>query len=266
MQLAPIGFGTYLLDAPEPARTAVRHAVETGYRHIDTAQEYRNEAAVAAGIADADVDTSDVTVATKLQTDNLTPERVRASAEASAARLDVDTIDLLYVHWPLDTYDPDRTLPALDALVDDGLVAQIGLSNFRPDQLRAARERLAHPIAAHQVERHPLLPQRELLAIARAWGHTLVAYTPIARNAVAAEPAIADAAAAAGITPAQLALAWAVDTTGVVPIPKATSPAHITENYAATQHALSPAARAAVDGVDTRRRIVDFPAAPWHHG
>jgi Aldo/keto reductases, related to diketogulonate reductase len=264
MQLAPIGFGTYLLDAPEPAATAVRAAVETGYRHIDTAQEYGNEAAVAAGIAAADVDAAAVTVATKLRTDNLTPQRVRASAEASAARLDVDTIDLLYVHWPLDTYDPDRTLPALDALVDDGLVAHIGLSNFRADQLRAARARLAHPIAAHQVERHPLLPQRELLDIARAWGHTLVAYTPIARNEVAAVPAIATAAADAGITPAQLALAWAIDTDGVVPIPKATSPAHIAENFAATELALSAETRAAVDAVGTERRIVDFPAAPWH--
>jgi len=264
MQLAPIGFGTYLLDAPEPARTAVRHAVETGYRHIDTAQEYQNEAAVAAGIADADVDPAEVTIATKLRTDNLTPERVRTSAEASATRLDVDTIDLLYVHWPLDTYDPARTLPALDALVDDGLVAQIGLSNFRPDQLRTARELLAHPIAAHQVERHPLLPQPELLAIAREWGHTLVAYTPIARNEVAAVPALADAAAAAGVTPAQLALAWAVATPGVVPIPKATTPAHIAENFAAAQLELSAESRAAVDGVENRQRIVDFPGAPWH--
>ena len=264
MQLAPIGFGTYLLDAPDPARTAVRHAVETGYRHIDTAQEYGNEAAVAAGIADADVDAAEITIATKLRTDNLTPERVRASAEASAERLDVDTIDLLYVHWPLDTYDPARTLPALDALVDDGLVAQIGLSNFRPDQLRTARERLAHPIAAHQVERHPLLPQAELLAIARTWGHTLVAYTPLARNEVAAVPAIAAAADAAGVTPAQLALAWAIHTEGVVPIPKATRPAHITENFAATTLTLAAETLAAVDAVSTERRIVDFPAAPWH--
>jgi Aldo/keto reductases, related to diketogulonate reductase len=266
MQLAPIGFGTYLLDAPEPAATAVRHAVEAGYRHIDTAQEYRNEAAVAAGIAAADVDASDVTVATKLRTDNLTPERVRASAEASAARLDVDTIDLLYVHWPLDTYDPDRTLPALDALVDDGLVAHIGLSNFRPDQLRAraSGSRTPSPPTRSSGTR---CCRSASCSRSPARGATRSSRTrPSPATRSPQSPRSPTPAAAAGITPPSSRSRGRSTPRGSCPIPKATSPAHITENVAATQLALSAATRAAVDSVDTRRRIVDFPAAPWHHG
>ena len=263
MECPPIGLGTYEMTDPETCREAVATAVDLGYDHVDTAQEYGNETFVAEGVAAADRDAADVFVATKLDTDNLGYDDVLATARRSAARLGVDSLDLLYVHWPLDTYDPAATLPALDAVVEEGLVDRIGLSNFRPDQLRDAIDRLDTPIAAHQVEMHPLWPQPELRELADEHGHELVAYCPIARNQVAEVDRIAEVAAKRDATPAQVSLAW-LRHKGAVPIPKAASPAHSRENLAASGLALDDDDVAAVDAVERRHRIVDFEAAPWN--
>jgi len=156
-----------------------------GYRHIDTAQGYDNEASVSVGIDRTDVGREDLFVATKLSTGNLSYDDATATARVSRDRLGVDSIDLLYVHWPINTYDPEETLPALDDLVDDGVVDRIGLSNFQPDQLDEAIDRLDHDVFAHQVECHPLLQQEKLRERAAEHDHWLVAYSPIARNRVA---------------------------------------------------------------------------------
>ena len=184
MEIPPIGLGTYRMADAEACADAVATAVDIGYDHIDTAQSYGNEGFVADGLAAADRDADGVFVAPKLDTDNLGYDDVVETAHKSADRLGVDSLDLLYVHWPLDTYDPEATLPALDAVVDEGVVDRIGVSNFRPDQLRAAIDRLETPIAAHQVEMHPLLPQPELHDLAVEHGHELLAYCPIARGTV----------------------------------------------------------------------------------
>ena len=220
-------------------------------------------AVVAEGVAATDRDADDVFVATKLDTANLGYDDVLETARESAARLGVDSLDLLYVHWPLDTYDPAATLPALDAAVEEGIVDRIGVSNFRPDQLRDAIDRLDPPIAAHQVELHPLWPQPELRDLAAEHGHELVAYCPIARNEVAEVDRIVEVAVTHGATPAQVSLAW-VRAKGAVPIPKAASPAHIRENLAALDVELDDGDVAAIDAVERRHRIVDFDAAPWN--
>ncbi|WP_336024939.1 aldo/keto reductase [Halobellus salinisoli] len=264
MALPPLGFGTYKLTDPEAAPTAVSTAVDLGYDHVDTAQSYGNEELVAEGLARADRDADDVFVSTKLDTANLAYDDVLSTARESADRLGVDSIDLLYVHWPIDTYDPEETLPALDELVDDGVVDNVGLSNFRPDQLEDAIERLDAPLAAHQVEMHPLLPQRELHELAVESGHRLVAYCPIARNRVAEVDAIVDVAEKHDATPAQVSLAWLMAKENVTAIPKSGTPAHIRENYGALDVDLDAEDVAAVDAVEERHRIVDFEAAPWN--
>ncbi|MFB6091289.1 MAG: aldo/keto reductase [Halobellus sp.] len=264
MDFPPIGLGTYDLTDPETCRSAVATAVDLGYDHVDTAQSYGNEDLVAAGLARADRDADDVFVATKLDTGNLAYDDVLATARESADRLDVDAIDLLYVHWPIDAYDPAETLPALDELVDDGLVERIGLSNFLPEQLETALDELEAPVAAHQIEMHPLLPQSRLHDLAVEHGHRLVAYCPIARNEVADVPEIVAVADAHGATPAQVSLAWLHAKEQVTPIPRSGSAAHIRENYAALELKLSDEELAAIDGIERRHRIVDFPAAPWN--
>ncbi|MFB6250895.1 MAG: aldo/keto reductase [Halobellus sp.] len=264
MDFPPIGLGTYDLTDPETCETAVATAVDDGYDHIDTAQGYGNEAVVASGLERADRDADEVLLATKLETGNLGSDDVVATARESADRLGVDSIDLLYVHWPINTYHPEETLPALDRLVEDGLVERVGLSNFRPDQLAAAIDRLDAPVAAHQVEMHPLLPQSALHALAVEEGHQLVAYCPIARNQVADVPQIADIAAAHDVTAAQVSLAWLHAKDRVTPIPRSSTPEHIRENHAALDLDLTADEMATLDAIDRRHRVVDFDAAPWN--
>ena len=264
MEFPPIGLGTYDMTDPETCANAVARAVDLGYDHVDTAQSYGNEAFVADGLAAADRDADEVFVATKLDTANLGYDDVLETARESADRLDVDALDLLYVHWPIDTYDPDSTLSALDAVVDEGTVDRIGLSNFRPDQLRTAMDRLETDVAAHQVEMHPLLPQPDLHDVAIEHGHELVAYCPIARNIVSDVDRIVEVAEKHDATPAQVSLAWLAAQEGVTPIPKAATPAHIRENLGALDLELDDEDVAAIDAVERRHRIVDFDAAPWN--
>ncbi|WP_411963998.1 aldo/keto reductase [Haloferax sp. YSMS24] len=258
-----LGFGTYKLEDREECIEAVTTALDVGYRHVDTAQMYDNEAFVGDALAESDVDVEDIFLATKLDTDNLAYDDVIETAHESADRLGVDTIDLLYVHWPLDSYDEDGTLSALDELYDDGLIDNVGLSNFRPDQLESAIEKLDAPVFAHQVEMHPMLPQAELRELAAESDHHLVAYSPIARNDVAENDTIVEIAEKHDASPAQVSLAW-VMAKGAVPIPKAASPDHIRDNFAALELELDADDVAAIDAIETDHRIVDFDSAPWN--
>lgn len=264
MKFHRFGLGTYLNDDHEQCAESVATAIDVGYRHIDTAQGYDNEAAVCEGIERSGLSHEDVFVATKLATGNLAYDDVIETTKASADRLGVETIDLMYVHWPINTYDPDETIPALDELVDRGIIDRVGLSNFRPDQLEAAIDRLDAPLFAHQVEMHPMLPQEVLHQCAVDDDHWLVAYCPIARNEVADVPTLVDIAETYDATPAQISLAWLLEKENVAPIPKATGERHIRENFEAQTIELSDDDVRRIDDLDRERRIVDFDAAPWN--
>jgi len=263
MDLPPLGFGTYRLTDPEDCATAVETALETGYRHVDTAEYYENERAVGEGIAASDVDRDEVVLASKVWRDRLTRDEFLESARERVDLLGVDTLDLLYVHWPLDTYDPAETLPALLEAREAGLTRQVGLSNFTPEQLDEAIDHLGEPPAAHQVEMHPLLQQTALRDHADRHDYQLVAYAPIARNDVANVPEIQQVAEKHDATPAQVSLAW-VMAKGVTAIPKSGTPTHIRDNYAARELALDEEDVARIDGIDREERIVDFSDAPWN--
>lgn len=260
--LEPDGFGTWDIRG-ETCQRAVETALEAGYRHIDTARMYGNEEAVGAAIERSDVDRSDLYLATKVWDDSLGHEAVLHSAEASRRDLGVSTIDLLYVHWPRDTYAAAETLPAFDELIDRGVIREVGLSNFTPALLDQAREVLEAPIRAHQVEMHPFLPQEELLDYADAHDHTLVAYCPLARGAVLDEPAIRSVADRHGVSPAQVSIAW-VAAKGAVPIPRSSDPAHIRENHEALSLSLSAEDIATIDEIERRERVVNPANAAWN--
>jgi 2,5-diketo-D-gluconate reductase B len=257
------GLGTYQLTGAQCVES-VATAIDAGYRLIDTAQGYENEALVRQGIEQSDVDSADVFVATKLSTRNLKREDAIDTTHESAARLDVESIDLLYVHWPLDTYDPEGTIEALNHLYAEGLIARVGLSNFRPDQLDAALERLEVPLFAHQVECHPLLQQDRLRATAHEEDHWLVAYSPIARGEVGDVPVLQEIAASHDATPYQVSLAWLLSDESVAVIPKATSPAHIRENLGALDLTLRQDEIDRIDAIERSNRQVDFESAPWN--
>jgi 2,5-diketo-D-gluconate reductase B len=251
-----LGLGTWENDDPAQCTESVTTALETGYRHVDTAQIYRNEAAVGEGIAAADVDRDDVFLATKVWIDQLAPEDVAQSTRESLEKLGTEYVDLLYVHWPAGAYDPEATLPAFAELRDDGLVDRIGVSNFEPEHLDAATDALGEAPFANQVEMHPLLRQEELREYAEANGVELVAYSPLARGQVLDEPTVGGIAEKHGVSAAQVSLAWLREK-GVTAIPKATGADHIADNWASLALELDDEDVEAIDALGRTDRQVD---------
>ncbi len=251
-----LGLGTWQNEDPDQCARSVRTALEAGYRHIDTAQVYGNEAAVGDGLAAADVDREDVFLATKVWITNLAYDDVLETTERSLDRLGVDAVDLLYVHWPADTYDPEETLPAFDELRDRGATRRVGVSNFEPAHVERAMDVLDAPVAANQVETHPLLQQVELRAHADEHGYGIVGYSPLAREAVFESELLGEIAARHDASEAQVSLAWLREK-GVTPIPKATSEAHIRDNYGSLNLALTDGEIERIDDIGTTERQVD---------
>nr|WP_185911713.1 aldo/keto reductase [Halonotius roseus] len=259
-----LGLGTWKNSDPEACAESVATALETGYRHIDTAQAYGNEAAVGNGIEQAAVDREDVFLATKIWIDNLAYDDVLETAEASLDRLGVDSVDLLYVHWPSRTYDAEDTLAAFNELYDQGKIDRIGVSNFEPEQLAEAIELSDAPIFANQVEIHPLLQQEELREVCADHDIELVAYSPLARGEVFDIPEIESIADDHGVSPAQISLAW-LRHHGITAIPKATGGDHIRDNWASLSVSLSDAEIDTIDSIETTDRRVDPDFGPWNN-
>ena len=241
----------------------VRAGLEAGYRHVDTAQMYDNEAHVGEAVEGSDVPREEVFLATKLVGKNLSYDRVIESTEESLDRLRTDRVDLLYVHFPRGEYDPEETLPALDELVDRGLARHVGLSNFTPTYLDEALDVLEHDIYAHQAEMHPLLHQRELREYAREHGHRFVAHTPLARGEVFDVPLLSEIADGYGVTEAELAIAWLLSKENVSAVPKSTDPDHLRANFAARTLDVDPADLERIDSLhEWRQRRVNNPDNP----
>jgi diketogulonate reductase-like aldo/keto reductase len=261
-----LGLGTWQHDDHERCVESVRTALEVGYRHVDTAQAYGNEAAVGEGIAAADVDREDVFLATKVWIDRLSPEEVRDSTAASLDRLGVDSVECLYVHWPAGDYDPEATLSAFAALREQGRIEHIGVSNFTPEHLEAAQAAIDAPIAVNQVEMHPLLQQADLREYCEDAGVELVAYSPLARGEVFDVDVLTDIADAHAhdVSAAQVSLAW-LRAKGVAAIPKATGRDHLADNWASLDLALTAEEIARIDAIDrTERRVhPDFAPDAW---
>ncbi|WP_436929680.1 aldo/keto reductase [Halosimplex halobium] len=255
------GLGTWENENPEQCAESVRTALEMGYRHVDTAQIYGNESAVGDGIAAADVPREEVFLATKVWIDHLDRDGVVESTEESLEKLGVDSVDLLYVHWPSRTYDAEETLPAFEELKSRGLVDRIGVSNFEPHHIEEAQEVLDEPIFANQVECHPLLPQAELREYVAGTDIELVGYSPLARGAVFDVPAITEVAEKHGVSEAQVSLAWLREK-GVTAIPKATGEAHIRDNWESLGLELDEEDVATIDAIDRTDRQVHTSFAP----
>jgi len=259
-----LGIGTWQNDEPEQCAESVRTALEMGYRHVDTAQAYGNEAAVGDGIEAADVDREDVFLATKVWISRLAHDDVLSSTEESLDKLGVDSLDLLYIHWPAREYDPEGTLAAFEQLHDEGKIEHFGVSNFEPEHVEEARDHADIPIFANQVELHPLLPQEELREYAAETGLELVAYSPLARGRVFDNDTITTIAEKHDVSAAQVSLAWLREK-GVTAIPKATSEGHVRDNWASLSLELPDEDVAAIDAIDETDRQVhpDFAPDAW---
>ncbi|WP_458184979.1 aldo/keto reductase [Haladaptatus sp. NG-WS-4] len=258
-----LGLGTWQNTDPEQCAESVKHALELGYEHVDTAQVYDNEEYVGDGIEQSSVAREDFFLATKVWIDNLEHDDVLETTETSLKKLGTHYVDLLYIHWPAREYDPEETLAAFDQLYDDGRIEHIGVSNFEPEHLDRAQEVLDAAVFANQVEMHPLLQQDELVEYAQDNDITLVAYSPLARGEVFDVPELNEVAEKHGVSEAQVSLAWLLQKDNVVAIPKATGTDHIEDNFAALDLELDDDDIEKIDGIDQKKREVNPDFAPW---
>lgn len=255
-----LGLGTWRLNGADGS-DIVAEALQVGFRHIDTAQMYDNEASVGAGLTAGDVDRREIFLTTKIDDGHHDPAELDRTLDRSLADLQTDHVDLLLIHWPVEWQIMAATLTALAAAKADGRARHIGVSNFETDQIAFAVDHA--PIEVNQVEYHPLLGQSGLLEQADQLDLQITAYCPIARNEVADDDACTAVAAAHGATPAQIALAWLLSQDRVSAIPQTSKPARLRENLAAVELELTAAEIAMIDATTKDRRIVSPPKGPW---
>ena len=246
-----LGFGTYKV-APEDAYDAVSRALEIGYRHIDTAQMYGNEAEVGAALEASGIEREQIFLTTKVDNSNHAPERAAASIAQSLEDLRTDYVDLLLVHWPLPTlYGGDVTLPwpALEDTFAAGNARAIGLSNYERDHIEAVHSIASVPPHVLQVEAHPFLPNEALRSYAHELGMVFEAWSPLARGRAITDPTLVAIGDELGVSAAQVALRWAINR-GHVVFPKTLSPARMATNIDTFSFSLSPDQRARIDALD----------------
>jgi alcohol dehydrogenase (NADP+) len=284
-----LGLGTWK-SAPGEVYDAVKVALDAGYRHVDCAPIYGNEAEVGRALTDSFesgvVDRDDVWVTSKLWNDAHAPADVRPALEQTLDDLQLDTLDLYLVHWPvalepgvnmpaspddfiaLDDLPIAETWAAMEALVEDGLVRHIGVSNFSVPKLRRLLAAADHPPEMNQVELHPYLQQPQLVDFCHAQDVHVTAYSPLGSadrpDAMKADdepvlmddPVIAEIADAHDASPAQVLISWALHRDTAV-IPKSVTPAHIKNNLAAADVTLTDDDMERIAALDRERRYVD---------
>ena len=230
VQVPALGFGTWQLVGAGCTR-AIRLALDIGYRHIDTAQIYENEAEVGQGIADSGIARNELFVTTKLWTTNFTAPLVASSMEDSLSKLQMDYVDLLLIHWPNPKVPMGETLAAMQELLKKGKTRAIGVSNFPVAHMREAVEVHGAPIVCNQVEYHVQLTQRAVMEYARAHNMMITAYSPLGRGNLSKHPLLTEIGAKYGKSSSQVALRWLVEQEGVSTIPKAAHEKNARSNF-----------------------------------
>ncbi|MBB5692200.1 aldo/keto reductase [Muricoccus pecuniae] len=257
-----LGYGTWRLSGAE-GQAAVESALSLGYRALDTAEMYGNEAEVGAGLKASGLPRGEVFVTSKVWWTHLGPEEIRAHCEASLERLGTDYLDLYLIHWPAAGMDLPRVMGDMARLRKEGLARAIGVANFPPGLLKRAIE-TGVPIATNQVEYHALLSQDRLLEITRPNGIVLTAYSPLGQGRLASDPKLLAIAERHGVSAAQVALAWLLRQDGVAVIPKAARPESQRSNLEALSLAqrLTEADIAEIDALPKDQRFVKPDFAP----
>jgi 2,5-diketo-D-gluconate reductase A len=250
-RIPQLGFGVFQID-PDETAAAVKAALETGYRHIDTAEMYRNEKGVGQGIRDAGWDRADVYITSKLNNGFHRPDDARRAFDGTLSALESDYVDLFLIHWPLPTlYDGDfvSTWNVLEEFAADGRAHSIGVSNFQiPHLERLAKESSTVP-AVNQIEAHPYFTNDEVRAYGQAHGIATEAWSPIAQGKVLDDPVIVRIADAVGKSPAQVVLRWHIQRGDIV-FPKSVSRERMKENFALFDFELDSADIDAISGLD----------------
>lgn len=249
-----LGFGVFQID-PDETRAAVRAAFEVGYRHIDTAQMYRNEAGVGEAFRDSGLDRAEVFITTKLNNNAHDHEVVPDAFDRSLEELAMDHVDLFLIHWPMpDVGDYLETWRAMEEVHASGRAKAIGVSNFGVHHLQRLLDAGATVPAVNQIEAHPWLPQNELRAFGSGHGILTEAWSPIARGRILDDAAVVEVAERHGRTPAQVVLRWHIERGDVV-FPKTVHRDRLEENFALFGFSLDGSDMAAIDMLDRGERL-----------
>lgn len=257
VMIPQIGFGVFQVEDGPQTVDAVRTALEDGYRHIDTASVYGNEASVGKAIAESDVDRADLFVTTKLWNDDIRKRRTKDAFQESLDRLGLDYVDLYLIHWPVPGCF-GNTWKVMEKLRADGKAKSIGVSNFSIADLELLKTVSDVVPAVNQVEFHPLFNHPELKAYCEERGIVLQAYAPLARGAYLKSPLMLEIGKTHEKTPAQVGLRWLVQQ-GISVIPKSVHKERLEENSQIFDFALSDEEMAAITAMDAQQRVAGVP-------
>lgn len=229
-EIPALGFGTFEIHGSR-AEEMTYHALEVGYRHIDTAQAYENEAEVGQAIERSGVDRADIFLTTKVLPQDFGRRDLPVAMERSLDQLGTDYVDLVLLHWPNPDVPIAETMEALQEVRDEGHARHIGVSNFTVALLNEALARSDVPLVTNQVEYHPFLSQAPVLDVVRQNGMALTAYSPLAKGDVAQTDTLQRIGESHGKSAAQVALRWLVQQDDVIAIPKTASPERCETNF-----------------------------------
>jgi 2,5-diketo-D-gluconate reductase B len=264
-RIPAIGLGTMtLMDGV--CVEAVKTALRLGYRHIDTAERYRNEAAVGEGLAQglraAGLKREDVFVTTKVYHDRLAAADFQRSFDESLQKLKLPFVDLLLIHWPNLSVPLAQTMGVLCKAKRDGRARHVGVANFTTSLLAQAMALASEPLVTNQIEVHPFLDQSKVLAACREYGLAVTAYCPLARGKVPGNEVLERIGKAHGKSSSQVALRYLVQQ-GIIPIPRTADPDHLASNLAVFDFTLSDAEMGDIDRLKAAgARVVNPPHAP----
>lgn len=256
-----IGIGTYKLFGKE-CKNIVNKAINMGYRHIDTAQMYKNETEIGDAIRIAPVDREEIFLTTKIWHTNLEYDDVLQTVENSLEQLQTHYVDLLLIHWPNEKYSLQKTLEAMLVLRDQGKAMNIGVSNFPMKLVQEVVEELRVPIFCNQVEYHPFIEQFDLLDYSYEKEFMITAYSPLAQGKVQNNSTLNEIADKYGKSPAQISLRWLIEQENVVAIPKASTEEHLRANLDIYDFELTDDEFNQIDELDKTLRLVNPSFAP----
>jgi diketogulonate reductase-like aldo/keto reductase len=256
-----VGLGTWDLRGRACARL-VEEALRLGYRHIDTAAFYGNEAAVGEGLRASGVPRDEVFITTKVWQSDLRAKDFERSTRGSLAHMKLPSLDLLLIHWPNSSVPLQETIGALCKMKREGLARHIGVSNFTVALVGEAVKLATEPLVNNQIECHPYLDQSRVIAACRKAGLSVTAYAPIARGRVKADAVLSRIGKGHGKTAAQVCLRFLVQQ-DIVVIPKTSRPERLKENFEIFDFALSPKDMGEIAGLaDPRGRLVEWSGTP----
>lgn len=251
------GLGTAYRRGPEGI-AAIEAALEIGYRHLDTAQDYLTEEECGIAIRNAGLRDDEVFVTTKISTSNLGPGAVAPSLERSLEKLGRDQVDLTLIHWPAkyDEHPVEDYIAQLAETRTRGLTRRIGVSNFPIAHLERAIAVVGPgELVNNQVEIHPFLQNRKLRDYCVAAGIAMTCFMPLASGEVQRDPVLQDIAEEIGATPGQVALSFLMHS-GLIVIPSSTSREHLAENFGATKVVLDGGAMKRIETLDRGKRLI----------